>query len=88
MQKSIEIESTLSSKGQVTLPKAIRDILDVQTGAKIVFTTLPDGEVKLSKKEQETKNESFEFISDQLFNDKFSSLNKEFETVFRNLVEK
>ena len=31
-------ESTLTSKGQITIPKIIRDRLKLQPGAKVIFT--------------------------------------------------
>jgi antitoxin PrlF len=37
--------STLTSKGQVTLPKRFRDYLGVAPGAAVAFTLGPDGEV-------------------------------------------
>jgi AbrB family looped-hinge helix DNA binding protein len=39
--------STLSSKGQITLPKAIRDRLDLQTGDKLEFFGDKEGHVKM-----------------------------------------
>jgi antitoxin PrlF len=39
--------ATLTSKGQVTLPKQIRDKLDLMGGSKLDFELLPDGTVKL-----------------------------------------
>jgi antitoxin PrlF len=35
--ESIHEQATLSSKGQITLPKAIRQVLGVTTGAKVSF---------------------------------------------------
>ncbi len=35
--------STLTSKGQATIPKAIRDYLGLQPGCKVVFDIDPDG---------------------------------------------
>ena len=35
--------ATLTSKGQLTLPKAIRDELKLDAGSKLDFTVLPDG---------------------------------------------
>ena len=37
------VEATVSSKGQVTLPKALRDHLGIQTGSRIRFSLAPDG---------------------------------------------
>ncbi len=37
------IEATVSSKGQVTLPKALRDHLGIQTGSRIRFSLAANG---------------------------------------------
>ena len=37
--------STMTSKGQVTLPKKFRDYLGVEPGAKVSFVLGPNGEV-------------------------------------------
>lgn len=42
--------ATLTSKGQITLPKAIRQALGVATGGKVAFD-LRDGEVRVSRVE-------------------------------------
>ena len=39
------IEATLTSKGQTTIPKLIRDSLGIKTGDKMTFTLMPDGVV-------------------------------------------
>jgi antitoxin PrlF len=41
---SIQEIATLTSKGQITLPKAVRQILGVETGGRVVFE-VRDGEV-------------------------------------------
>ncbi len=40
---SFDIEATVSSKGQVTLPKVLRDQLGIQTGSKIRFSLTAHG---------------------------------------------
>lgn len=40
--------STLTSKGQVTLPKKFRDYLGVRPGASVDFSLSPQGEVVIS----------------------------------------
>lgn len=38
-------EATLTSKGQTTIPKAIREGLRMKAGDKMTFTLMPDGVV-------------------------------------------
>ena len=38
----------LSAKGQVTLPKQIRDLLGVHKGDKVDFHAMPNGEVRVT----------------------------------------
>ena len=40
-------ESTLTSKGQATIPKDIRDRLRMKTGDRMTFTLMADGTVLL-----------------------------------------
>lgn len=40
-------EAVLSSKGQITVPKIIRDLLDVKSGDSLTFY-IEDNEVKLT----------------------------------------
>lgn len=39
--------TTLTSKGQVTIPKPIRDLLQLKPGDRVEFVSNADGEVKL-----------------------------------------
>jgi antitoxin PrlF len=41
-------ESTISSKGQVTIPKAIRTRLHLKVGDRLRFVVEPDGSVRLA----------------------------------------
>jgi antitoxin PrlF len=43
------IEATVSSKGQVTLPKAVRSRLGIETGSRIRFTLMPNGGFQTNK---------------------------------------
>ena len=43
-------ESTLTSKGQTTIPKEIRERLGMKAGDRMTFTLLPEGVVLLRVK--------------------------------------
>jgi len=43
-------ESTLTSKGQTTIPKEIRESLRIKPGDRMAFTLMPDGTVLLRVK--------------------------------------
>lgn len=43
-------ESTLTSKGQTTIPKRIRDKLAMKSGDRMTFTLIPDGTVLMRVK--------------------------------------
>ena len=45
------ITSTVSSKGQVTIPKKIREFLKLETFDKVVFIPLEDGKVMITNKQ-------------------------------------
>jgi AbrB family looped-hinge helix DNA binding protein len=42
---NMSTEATLTSKGQTTIPKPIRDSLGMKTGDRMSFTLMPDGVV-------------------------------------------
>src|SRR5208337_626786 len=42
---TMSTEATLTSKGQTTIPKPIRDSLGMKTGDRMSFTLMPDGVV-------------------------------------------
>ncbi len=46
----MDAESTLTSKGQTTIPKRIRDSLRMKTGDRMSFTLMPDGVVLMRVK--------------------------------------
>jgi AbrB family looped-hinge helix DNA binding protein len=41
--------ATLTSKSQITLPKDIRLLLQLEPGDKIAFLPMPDGQITVSK---------------------------------------
>jgi AbrB family looped-hinge helix DNA binding protein len=43
-------QSKLTSKGQTTIPKDIRDSLGLKSGDRITFTMMPDGTVQMRVK--------------------------------------
>ena len=43
------MEAMLSSKGQVTIPKAVRDRLQIKPGVRFKFFFLPDGVIILPR---------------------------------------
>jgi len=43
-------EATLTSKGQTTIPKEIRDSLGMKSGDRMTFTLMPDGTVVMRVK--------------------------------------
>ena len=43
-------ESTLTSKGQTTVPKEIREALRLKSGDRVTFTLMPDGTVQMRAK--------------------------------------
>ena len=43
-------DATLTSKGQTTIPKAIRDSLRMKPGDQMTFTLMPDGTVVMRVK--------------------------------------
>jgi AbrB family looped-hinge helix DNA binding protein len=43
------METTLTSKGQVTIPKHIRDSMSLEPGCKLIFDVNKDGELVLRK---------------------------------------
>lgn len=42
-------ESTITVKGQTTLPKAVRQVLDLEPGDRVRYVILDDGQVRLMR---------------------------------------
>lgn len=43
-------ESTITTKGQTTVPQPIRDALQVQPGTKLLWNLMPDGTIVVRAK--------------------------------------
>jgi antitoxin PrlF len=52
IRPTLEIEATITERGQTTVPVAIRKMLGVKQGA-IVFKGMPDGTVIIEPKRQD-----------------------------------
>lgn len=52
--------TTVTAKGQVTIPKAVRDLLGIAPGSKVEFSRAADGSVVLTKAGAKTKASRFE----------------------------
>lgn len=48
----MDTTATLTSKGQTTIPKLIRETLDMKAGDRMTFTLLPDGVVLMRVKKK------------------------------------
>lgn len=46
-------DATLTSKGQTTIPKPIRDSLGMKVGDRMTFTLMPDGVVVMRVKNKQ-----------------------------------
>jgi AbrB family looped-hinge helix DNA binding protein len=49
-ERTMTTEATLTSKGQTTIPKSIRDGLGMKAGDRMSFTLMPDGVVLMRVK--------------------------------------
>lgn len=52
--------TTVTAKGQVTIPKAVRDLLGIAPGSKVEFSRAADGSVVLTKADAKTQASRFE----------------------------
>ena len=68
------MSTTLTIKGQITIPKQIRDALDLQPGSKLNFTFNDAGEVLLQKEEQGNKNSKNKRTMSSVKKDRFEQV--------------
>jgi antitoxin PrlF len=59
---TMSTDATLTSKGQTTIPKEIRESLRMKTGDRMTFTLLPDGTVLMR-----VKNKSAMSVAGRLY---------------------
>jgi len=50
------LDATVTSKGQITIPKALRDSLKLKPGSKIRFVLQANGEVLMSAKRRDYRD--------------------------------
>ncbi len=56
LENPVSSEATLTSKGQTTIPKAIRESLRMKPGDRMSFTLMPDGVVVMRVKNKRVSN--------------------------------
>ena len=61
--------ATMTAKGQITLPKAIRQALGVDVGAKVAFELLEGGQIVVSRADAEHEDPAIGSFLDLLAND-------------------
>ena len=61
--------ATMTAKGQITLPKTIRQALGVDVGAKVAFELRDDGQVVVSRAEAEHEDPAIGAFLDLLAGD-------------------
>ena len=54
--QAMSTDATLTSKGQTTIPRSIRDSLHMKAGDKISFTLMPDGVVIMRVKNRQVSD--------------------------------
>jgi antitoxin PrlF len=55
-EQAMSTDATLTSKGQTTIPRSIRDSLHMKAGDKISFTLMPDGVVIMRVKNRQVSD--------------------------------
>ena len=48
--------TTVTAKGQVTIPKPVRDLLGIEPGSKVDFIRAPDGSIVLQRAGKDQKS--------------------------------
>ena len=61
--------ATMTAKGQITLPKSIRQAMGVDTGAKVAFELHEDGQIVVSRADAEHEDPAIGAFLDLLAGD-------------------
>ena len=61
--------ATMTSKGQITLPRAVRQALGVDAGARVVFELHDNGQIVVSRADTEHADPAIEAFLDVLADD-------------------
>ena len=61
--------ATMTSKGQITLPKTVRQALGVDVGAKVAFELHEDGQIVVSRADAEHEDPAISAFLDLLAGD-------------------
>ena len=61
--------ATMTAKGQITLPKSVRQALGVDVGAKVAFELHEDGQIVVSRADTEHENPAIASFLDLLAGD-------------------
>jgi antitoxin PrlF len=54
------MSTTVTSKGQVTIPKAVRDLLGIEPGTQVDFRRADDGTIVLERADEKRTRSRFE----------------------------
>lgn len=54
--------ATVTAKGQITIPKAVRDALGVKPGSRVEFKALDDGHIAIVKQGPRPKSRFERFV--------------------------
>ena len=61
MSYSFKMTTTVTSKGQVTIPKKVRDLLGIEPGSAVDFELTPGGDVLLRHGQRKAKRPTSRF---------------------------